>query len=79
MFESLTWTNLSLWFFFVEKELDGSIVEITWAKPANKIAQQKLKRITYGGHPQMQYVLPPGMGPAATYHAPFMKVYDGRG
>ncbi|KDR17195.1 APOBEC1 complementation factor [Zootermopsis nevadensis] len=62
--------------YWDKKELDGSVVEITWAKPVNRNPQHQLKHVSHGGYPQTQYVLPPGMGPAASFHTPFMKAYN---
>jgi hypothetical protein len=59
---------------FIEKELDGSIVEVMWAKPIQKGVQRYSKRTSRRIHPEMQYVFP-----AAAYHPQFMNVYNGRG
>lgn len=62
--------------FYVEKELDGSIVEVTWARPAHRGTQRQLKR---GGYPGIQCVLPPGMGSAASCNPGLLNVCNRRG
>jgi len=59
---------------FLEKELDGSIVEVTWAKPIQKGVQRYSKHASRRVYTEMQYVFP-----AATYHPQFVNVYNGRG
>ena len=59
---------------FIEKELDGSIVEVTWAKPLQKGVQRYSTRVTRRFYTDLQYVLP-----AATYQQPFLNLYNGRG
>jgi hypothetical protein len=61
-------------YVFIEKELDGSILEVTWAKPIQKGVQRYSKRASRRVYPHVQYVFP-----AATYHTQFMNVYNGRG
>jgi hypothetical protein len=59
--------------FCVEKELDGSVVEISWAKPADRDIRRQLKR---GGYPA---VLPRGIGSTAIHNPGFLNMYNGRG
>jgi hypothetical protein len=59
---------------FIEKELDGSVLEVSWAKPIQKGVQRYSKRTSRRVYPEMQYVIP-----AATYHPQFVNVYNGRG
>lgn len=60
--------------FWHRKELEGSILEVTWAKPIQKGVQRYSKRTLRRVYPEMEYVYP-----AATYHPHFMNVYSGRG
>jgi hypothetical protein len=59
---------------FIEKELDGSILEVTWAKPIQKGVPPYSRQTSRRVYPQMEYVFP-----AATYHPQFINVYNGRG
>jgi len=59
---------------FIEKELNGSILEVMWAKPIQKGDQRYLKRASRHAGPELQYMVP-----AATYHPHFVNVYNGRG
>jgi hypothetical protein len=61
-------------FFFIEKELDGSVVEVTWAKPIQKGVQRYSKRVWRRFGSDLQYVFQP-----ATYHPQIVNVYNGRG
>jgi len=63
----------------IEKELDGSVVEVTWAKPINRGTHRQMKHSSYGGYPHIQIMFPPGIGPATSYHPPYMNVYSGHG
>lgn len=60
--------------FWHNKELDGSVLEVTWAKPIQKGVQRYSRRMSHRVVTETQYVFP-----ATTYHPHFMNVYNGRG
>jgi hypothetical protein len=60
--------------FLIGKELEGSVLEVMWAKPIQKGVQRYMKRTSRCIGSEVQY-----MFPAATYQPQFMNVYGGRG